>query len=291
MNRRIPKFITIPFILVLISFCFYVFSGGRTQVLYEPIVWGFLFFCLLLLLILGVIGDIIDWERLKFLDKEKRDLILRQRKVNYFSYLYKSAIDDPKEKGEEVEEIDHDFDGIIELDNKLPTWWVSLFYLTILFAFVYFLAYLFTDFAHPEKEYDLAYDRQMKEVMLYELKQPQVNIDEAKFSEELIEEGKALFIENCATCHGKEGGGDVGPNLTDPYWINKPEPTLFRNIFYMIYNGSKKNPTMRGFGLSGELKGNDIQKISSYIYSINKSDKKPPNAKAPEGDLVEWEEE
>lgn len=293
MKTKIPLYIRLPFILSIIVFCFYTFSGGNTQTLLHPITIGVTLLSTLLLFIFEALNKLVETQKLSLLPKKEREKIIQAGKINYFVKLYKSALFDPKEEEQEEKpkEIDHGFDGIIELDNKLPTWWVNLFYLTIVFAVLYFFAYLITDFAHPEKEYELAYHKQMEEVAAYEKAMPQATLETAFFDENLIEQGKELFRESCAICHGPDGEGNIGPNLRDEYWINHPEKTLFKNIFNMVWNGSKNNPTMRAFGASGEIKGNDIQKISSYVYSINKDPKRLPNAKAPEGELVIWENE
>ncbi|YBU89203.1 MAG: c-type cytochrome [Candidatus Walczuchella monophlebidarum] len=104
----------------------------------------------------------------------------------------------------------------------------------------------------------------------------------------MIEEGKNLFKENCATCHEVDG---TGPNLTDDYWINKEEKSLYKNIFHIIWDVSKNNTTMIYFVASGEIKGNDIQKIASYVYFINKNRNKSTIVKSPQGKKVLWSED
>lgn len=290
MKLRIPAYISIPWTLFVIVFAFYVFSGGDISIIKHPIVLAVLGLALILLLILEALNGVIYNQKLKFLSEEKRRKLIERNRENYFLRLYRSCFYDSSDEDERVEKIDHNFDGILELDNKLPGWWVNLFYISIVFALLYFFAYLFTDFADPQKEYEVAYHKQMAEIAAYEKTRPQATIETAKFSEYLIPEGKTLFSEICATCHNVDGNGSTGPNLTDEYWINTPEKELFKNVFYMVWNGSKNNTTMRGFGITGELKGNDIEKIASYVYSINKDPNKPPNPKAPQGEKVIWEE-
>lgn len=291
MKPRVPAFITIPFVILLIVFVLYVFSQGNLSYIGHPISLSIIFISLILLLILELLDRFIYHQKLKFLSEQERNKLIEQNRQNYFVRLYKSGFLDAKEEEKDVAVIDHGFDEILELDNRLPSWWVNLFYLTIMFAFVYFIAYVFTDFAHSEKEYELAYDKQLYEIEAYEKTRPQMTLETARFDESLVEEGKLLFRENCATCHEADGRGNIGPNLTDDYWINKEENSLFKNAFHMVWYGSKNNPTMRAFGASGEIKGNDIQKIASYVYSINKNPQKPANGKVPEGKKVVWEEE
>ncbi|XOD67872.1 MAG: cbb3-type cytochrome c oxidase N-terminal domain-containing protein [Flavobacteriales bacterium Tduv] len=290
MKIRTPAYISIPSALFVIVFAFYVFSAGDFSIVKHPIVLAVLVLALILLLILEALNELIYNQKIKFLSEEERHNLIEKNKENYFARLYRSGFYNPSGENEKVQEIDHDFDGILELDNKLPSWWVNLFYFSIVFALLYFFAYLLTDFSNPQKEYEVAYHKQMEEVAAYEKTRPQATIETAKFREDLIPEGKALFAEICATCHNADGSGSTGPNLTDEYWINTPEKELFKNVFYMVWNGSKKNPTMRGFGATGEVKGNDIEKISSYVYYINKNPNKPPNPNLPQGGKVIWQE-
>lgn len=258
MNFRRTFLRTVYLTFSIIIFGFYVFYGRELK---DPVAWISLFPIFILLWIIELINEII-YKKIKFLKKEK---IKNVKKIDNGS-------------------------GILELDHSPPYWWIKLFYITVIFSTIYLLAYFFTDFAHPKKEYELASKKQMKKVLFYEKTRPQVTLETAKFKKEFVEEGKALFQETCASCHNPDGGGNICPNLTDDYWINKIEKNLFKNIFYIIWNGSKNNPTMRAFGSTGEIKGNDIEKISSYVYSINKNSIKPSRIKPPEGQKILWED-
>ncbi|WP_341661694.1 cbb3-type cytochrome c oxidase N-terminal domain-containing protein [Blattabacterium cuenoti] len=286
MRSKIPSFILIPSILSVIIFMFYVFfvSYNHISYLVHPITIFCFIIITVLLSILESINHLIFRIKLKFLSKEKRKKMFEENEGNYLYRLYRFIFYDSKKINHDgVKKIDHGFDGIIELDNKLPMWWVHLFYLTIVFSAIYFFSYLLIDFSNPYKEYDIAYKNQLKEIEIFEKNTPQVTIKNACFQENLINNGKILFEENCATCHQSDGSGNIGPNLTDDYWINVKEKDLFKNIFSVIWNGSENNPTMRAFGQLGEIKGNDIEKISSYVYFINQKYKKPLIGKVPQG--------
>ncbi|WP_316929436.1 cbb3-type cytochrome c oxidase N-terminal domain-containing protein [Candidatus Walczuchella monophlebidarum] len=243
---------------------------------------------IILLVILEEINKLISNKKISFLPKEERKRLIEKNQFNFWGRIYRSGFLESKDDGPVI---DHGFDEILELDNNIPSWWVQLFYITIIYAAIYFLAYIFTDFSHPEKEYDFFYKKQLSEIQSYEKKRPQATLETSLFDENLIEEGKNLFKENCATCHEADGTGNIGPNLTDDYWINKEEKSLYKNIFHIIWYGSKNNPTMRDFGASGEIKGNDIQKIASYVYFINKNRNKSTIGKSPQGKKVIWEED
>jgi cytochrome c oxidase cbb3-type subunit 3 len=260
MNFSFLRTVYLTFSIIILGFYAFYFYGWEIYSLNlkEPETWISLFTIFILLWIIELINEII-YKKIK---KEKI-------------------------KNVEVKKI-YNGSGILELDNNPPDWLIKLFYITVIFSTIYLLAYFFTDFAHTKKEYELAFKKQMKKVIFFEKTRTQVTLETAKFKKEFVEEGKALFQATCASCHNPDGGGNICPNLTDDYWINKIEKNLFKNIFYIIWNGSKNNPTMRAFGVSGEIKGNDIEKISSYVYFINKNSIKPSRKKNPEGEKTLW---
>lgn len=285
MKNKILSYIRVFSFLTVIIFIFYVFFGGNLFIFKNPIIIIFIITSLILLIIEQLLYNIIYEQKFNFFSKEKQ-IYLNKKNKNYLYYLYKSIFEYYNEKNIEI--INHDFDGIVEYNNKLPTWWVNLFYFSIIFAIIYFLAFCFTDFAHPKKEYEVAYQQHINNIKEYEKKIPQANLKNSNFKTELVTDGKELFEQICATCHKSDGSGSTGPNLTDNYWININEKKLYKNIFYIIWNGSQNNPTMRGFGSTGELKGNDIEKIASYVYYININKNKPIISKKPQGKKIVW---
>ena len=99
---------------------------------------------------------------------------------------------------------------------------------------------------------------------------------------ESLAKGKEIFTNACAACHKPDGGGIVGPNLTDEYWINGGG---IKNVFKLIAEGSKNNPTMVGWAKT--LGTTEVQKVASYVLSLQGT--KPAGGKAPEGE--KWVEE
>ena len=97
-----------------------------------------------------------------------------------------------------------------------------------------------------------------------------------------MSKGKEIFINACAACHKPDGGGVVGPNLADEYWINGGG---IKNVFKLIAEGSKNNPTMVGWAKT--LGTTEVQKVASYVLSLQGTN--PAGAKAPEGE--KWVEE
>lgn len=181
--------------------------------------------------------------------------------------------------------LDHDYDGIRELDNSLPPWWTAMFYITIAFAVVYMTYYHFTG-AGPssidEYEIQMAKGEEAKEKFLAR----QANkVDETNVfvmtDENDLALGKTIYDQNCVACHGMAGEGGVGPNMTDDYWIHGGS---IANIFTTIKNGV---PEKGMIAWSAQLRPADMQRVASYIMTMQGTN--PPNAKAPEGDLYQPE--
>lgn len=186
----------------------------------------------------------------------------------------------PVEK-EEVVMTDHEYDGIRELDNNLPPWWVYGFYVTIIFAFIYiFHFHVFKTGDLQAAEYDKEMATAKEEVDAY-LKSQANNVDETNatvLTEKAdLAEGKTIFETNCWQCHKKDGGGQTGPNLTDEYWIHGGDiKDIFKTVKYGVT--SKSMPSWKD-----QLTPIQIQRVSSYVKSLQGT--KPAEPKAPEGDL------
>lgn len=179
--------------------------------------------------------------------------------------------------------LNHEYDGIRELDSQIPPWFLWLFYLTIAFAVFYMLDYhVFNSSPLQDEEYQL----QVKQA---EVERTALVKSGAFLNEEsvtlltdpaAIDAGKQIFDANCVACHSADGGGLVGPNLTDDYWIHGGG---IKNIFKTI----KYGVTAKGMiSWQSQLNPKQIQDVASYIISINGI--KPANPKQPEGTI--WKE-
>lgn len=177
--------------------------------------------------------------------------------------------------------LDHDYDGIKELDNDLPPWWKYGFYLTIVSGIIYFISYHVTHNSKSSlEEYEYEMAEAEKSVNAYKATLAS-NVDEtnAAFTGD-IAAGKATFVKNCAVCHGPNGQGLVGPNFTDKYWVygNKAG-----DLFKIVKNGTNKG--MKAW--KDELSPVDIQNVISYIHTLQGTT--PTNPKAADGVLIEDE--
>lgn len=180
---------------------------------------------------------------------------------------------DPNEK--------HEYDGIEELDNSLPKWWLNLFYLTVIFSSGYFTYYVLGEGPSLMDEYKRARNE-------IELQQIASSLNVKPASEDDLramlkdsskkEVGKKVFAARCISCHGKLGEGGIGPNLTDDYWIHGSKMT---EIAATITNGvSDKGMPPWGSVLSRD----ELHAVTVFVKSLRGTH--PPNAKGPQGELV-----
>ena len=183
-------------------------------------------------------------------------------------------------------DLGHDYDGIRELNNRLPPWWLYGFYITIVVAFIYLWRFHISHTAPSSvEEYETAIAKADFEVSEY-LKKKGDNVDENTVTlltgAADIEAGKAIFTNpaNCVTCHRADGGGIVGPNLTDDYWINGGS---IKDVFKTIKYGTNKG--MRSW--KDDFSPVQLAQIASYIKSINGTN--PPNPKEQQGELYKEE--
>ncbi|MBK6522851.1 MAG: c-type cytochrome [Bacteroidia bacterium] len=178
--------------------------------------------------------------------------------------------------------LDHDYDGIKELDNDLPPWWKYGFYVTIIIAVIYMINFHVSGTGDLQiAEYNKEVAKAKLEVAEY-MKTAANNVDETNIKQlegADVEEGKNLFVVNCAACHGKDGQGSVGPNLVDNYWLHGGSLVdVFKSIKYgWIDKGMK--------AWKDDFSPMQIAQISSFIRTIVGTN--PTGAKAPQGDLYQ----
>jgi cytochrome c oxidase cbb3-type subunit 3 len=180
--------------------------------------------------------------------------------------------------------LDHDYDGIKELDNALPPWWKYGFYITIFIAVFYLLKYeMWHTGPNPTEEYASEMTIAKEEVDAY-LASMKNNVDEktVTMSDPTgIAAGQLTFAKTCAACHGTKGEGGVGPNLTDDYWLHGGSVVdLFKTIKYGYPDKGMQS-------WQSTYSPVQMQELASYIKTLKGTN--PPNAKAPQGDLFKDE--
>lgn len=186
---------------------------------------------------------------------------------------------DDNEKKEKL--TDHNYDGIQELDNDLPRWWLGLFYISVIFAVVYYAHYEFGNGPSLQEEF-------MQEVSAMEAQKeaaPKSSFPESaklvafQKSTEKLGVGKGVFQSKCISCHGDKGQGIIGPNLADDNWLHGDGK--IESIAKIIQNGvSEKGMPPWGPLLSEE----EVYAVTAYVKSLRGSN--PAGAKAPQGPLV-----
>ncbi len=290
MKPRIPIGILIIIVLFVLTGFIGILNEWDLSFFTNPLYWAVCFIIIFLLVIYNGVSTLVESEKYKMLSKAKQQEFLIEKQTPFMTRLYKSAFGRQSENEEGEILLNHDYDGIHELDNKLPQWWLSLFYFGCFFLVIYMVAFSFTDFAHPEAEFQKFNQEHDREVEQYLATVPQVEPADMIFESSNKEAGKKIFNDNCVVCHNADGGagGNSGANLTDDYWRNINKQELFDNIVDVVWNGSAYDKTMRGFGARGEILGNDIEKLAAYVTILNE-DTNAPDGKEPLGSIVkEW---
>jgi cytochrome c oxidase cbb3-type subunit 3 len=177
--------------------------------------------------------------------------------------------------------LDHNYDGIRELDNNLPPWWKYGFYLTIVWAFSYMYYYHVYGAPLSEEEYNTEVMEAKAEIDAY-MKKSANNVDESNIKladASGIKDGLEIYKNNCAACHGNNGEGGVGPNMTDAYWIHGGDiASVFKSIKYgWPAKGMKSWQT--------DLSPLQMKNVASFLLSLQGTN--PANAKAAEGELYQ----
>jgi cytochrome c oxidase cbb3-type subunit 3 len=215
---------------------------------------------------------------------EGRPKVVKEKKASIFAKLRQIMTKStPVEREAEIM-LDHNYDGIRELDSKIPPWFAWLFILTIIFAAYYMIDYHIIGSGQVmEEEY-------AQEVKMASLEREALIKSGAFINEETVtllsdasdlEKGKAVFDQNCIACHASDGGGIVGPNLTDKYWIHGGG---IKNVFKVIKYGVVEKGMI---AWQTQLNPNQMQEVASYIMSLHGTT--PAAPKQPEGEI--WKEE
>ncbi len=278
--------ILVAFFLVIIIMEFSVDGGDKPAFLAYPLImFAFMALVLLILIAIAFIVQAIENVLFHTLDDEAkvRYLATKEEKWEWTwgKNLYNKMLGS-KPMEEEVEIIlDHNYDGIRELDNKLPPWWVYLFYASIVFAVVYLARFhVFNDYTQDE---EYAQEVATAQLEIEEYKKTAKGLVDANTVELLtdasdLNAGKTIFESNCVACHMADGGGGIGPNLTDQNWILGGG---IKNVFHTISEGGRDGKGMIAW--KQNLKPVEIAQVASYLLSFQGTTAAKP--KAAEGDI------
>jgi cytochrome c oxidase cbb3-type subunit III len=280
--------------IVTILFLSPFFSQAQTTAVTEtPAIIGGLSSVTFFLLIAVITTELLvilvmAWFVKRFLSKEKEVValqsVVKEKQVDTKALWDKLNKFRPVEQ-EAAIDLGHNYDGIRELDNKLPPWWLYGFYVTILFGVIYLWRYHVAETAPLSKgEYEIAMKKADEQKAAY-LSKSANNIDENTVKlltdPAALTAGKNIFIQTCAACHTKEGAGGVGPNLTDDYWLHGGS---VKDIFKTIKYGWPEKG-MKSW--KDDYSPVQIAQLTSFVKSLHGTN--PPNAKEKQGDLYKEE--
>ncbi|WP_269223302.1 cbb3-type cytochrome c oxidase N-terminal domain-containing protein [Flavobacterium sp. IMCC34518] len=288
MKKLVPPYIRVLFIffIVLGAMEYFIDSGDRPAFVKYPMVAVFLFVFLFLLIAIETTLTAVNTIMYQLMSDEEKankayedSLSLKDKSwyKNIMQLLTKTVpVEDEKQLL-----MDHDYDGIKELDNNLPPWWVYLFYACIVFAAVYLVR--FEILGAPDQETELKNEMAQAKIEVAEYMKTAPDLMDENSVTLLtdpadLDKGKAIFATNCVACHRADAGGQIGPNLTDDHWILGGG---IKNLFHTITNGGRDGKGMIAW--KGTLKPKEIQAVASYVISLKGSNPKDP--KAPDGEI------
>lgn len=287
MKNMSPWWIRIPvvFFLVFGLMEYFIDSGEKPAFLEYPITQFFMLLVLLILIAIEVILKSIENVLFQTLSEEAKERYLSAKAKSWEwgwgkrMYLKLLGSKPVEEEGEII--LDHNYDGIKELDNKLPPWWVYLFYATIIFGAIYLARFhIFGGY-----DQDLEYEREVAaaQAAIEEYKKTAKDLVDVNTVQLLTEAsdldaGKAIFEVNCVVCHMADGGGGIGPNLTDQYWISGGG---IKNVFNTISEGGRAGKGMVAWKQT--LKPSEMAQVASYLLTFQGTT--PANPKDPEGEI------
>lgn len=178
--------------------------------------------------------------------------------------------------------LDHNYDGIQELNHPLPSWWNFIFYAAIIYSIGYFIYYQFLNGPTLKEEFN-------KEYAAVLVNQEAFRKSNTAFKPEMyqavanpngIKQGEEVFVNNCLPCHAENGKGDIGPNLTDAYWlVAKGTPETIYNV---VFNGSEENGMPPW---NDVLTPEEIYLAVSYVTSLKNTNVR--GGKEPQGEKIE----
>ncbi|MEZ4855330.1 MAG: cbb3-type cytochrome c oxidase N-terminal domain-containing protein [Gelidibacter sp.] len=293
MKPNIPSWLRIPilFFAILGLIEFFVDSGNQPALMKQPLIMLFLLLILLIIIGIDAVVGAMDSILYQSLDAEAKALYKakKEKTPKFITWLQKTfkklgGVRSLQEEHEIV--MDHNYDGIQELDNNLPPWWKYGFYASIIFAIVYMLKYEVFNADNQYDELDTEYAEAKAAIEIYKKNAKDLvdfNTVEVLTDASDLGNGKKIFEENCVACHKMDGGGGIGPNLTDNHWILGGG---IKHVFKTISEGGRDGKGMIAWSKNG-LKPLEIAQVASYVLQFQGTT--PAEPKAAEGDII-WPE-
>ena len=288
MKNFIPSWVRVPviFFVILGLVEYFIDSGEKPAFLEQPIIMLFLLLVLLILIATEAIVGSMDNILYQSLDDEAKarydaQKVKSPKFISWISDTYKKLVGGKPIQEEHEIILDHNYDGIKELDNNLPPWWVWGFYASIVFAVIYLVRFhvfngenqfdeLKTEYAEAKIAIE-AYKKTAKDLVDF-------NTVELLTDASDLKAGQTLFETNCVACHKADGGGGIGPNLTDENWILGGG---IKNVFKTVSEGGRDGKGMVAW--KANLKPAEIAQVSSYLLQFQGTT--PAAPKAAEGDI------
>ncbi|WP_339838689.1 cbb3-type cytochrome c oxidase N-terminal domain-containing protein [uncultured Flavobacterium sp.] len=294
MKKLIPAYVRVPllFAIVFAAMEYFIDSGEKPAFIEYPMVSLFLGVFLFLLIAIEIVVSAVDNVTYHLLTEEQKQQLKEAQSLPFTESKFYQGIVAKMTRSKSIDQeedvmLEHDYDGIKELDNVLPPWWVYLFYSCIVFAVVYFIRFqIYGDYTQAEEfEAEMAQaDIDIKEY----LKTAPDMMDKESVTllsdAGALSEGKAIFTTNCVACHRADAGGAIGPNLTDEYWILGGG---IKNVFNTLVEGGRSGKGMISW--KDQLKPTEMQKVASYVLSLQGSNPKEPKPTEPEAVLYKAE--
>ena len=277
----------LSFVFVIPSFAQSTESASSNLETMLIIVLIFVLIVAILILIIGLY--LVSIIRMILLEDKKQKALLEGNEFNpedekpWWSKLMNKATDSVSIEEEETVMLDHDYDGIHELDNHLPPWWKGLFYITVVWGIIYFMVYHVFDAAPlMHEEYDIVMeDAQIAREAMMALEGNNIDENNVEFSDEaeVLANGKAIYDRECVACHAPEGQGLIGPNFTDNYYIHGGSINdIFKTIKYGV-------PQKGMISWQSKLTPSDMRDVGSFIMTfVGTTPQNPPAPKGPEGE-------
>ncbi len=280
---RLSFFFTTAIILIE-----WVYETGEEWAMFtQPIFWAIIGTTMLFAFAFEICIEALKSILFKTLTTKQQTRYLAKeaiRKNNEFKWIretYKKLLGSKaiEEEGEII--LDHDYDGIKELDNNLPPWWVYMFYATIIFGIAYLIRYEVLNGNNQVEEYEIAVAEAKIEIEEWKkTAKDLVDVNTVTLLTDAsdLKAGKKIFNINCIACHKADGGGGIGPNLTDENWILGGG---IKNVFNTISEGGRDGKGMISW--KSDLKPAEMAQVASYVLSFQGTT--PAEPKEAEGDI------